>query len=561
MFALSTFLAACQTACSFIPGAAPRPFATVLRSTQSLQKQSKTVNPTSYEGSQKDELDQATKGEPPSSLIPDVLFPVNEVFKGIHLPSWDPSQGHGLLGDFTLSQVAEFLGGADAPSKALVGQPKGSLDSLREVVAKVANYDETVPSPDDYQFWGNGDYEKQLTLLLKTNPFMAATLTESRDGGFELKAFDRGERKPSLFLKTMRTFNGEGHRVNFKFDSKMNIESFQVFDDRTGKELKVDSHDRKKYASSAIFNIFYFASSVHATIHVFHFLLTSAMVEATKDFDAMHKLALAYSRNVRNKYIQVGQLLITDPAADPANDSSLITGMHGIGGSQAVRPILEELLNSWGETSTATHFFRDMMNVSEQKMDKAGILVEFRKHLDLVQPFSIDIRRSLQRIDSSKYNDAQRNLNEYLDNCGSFKSNINSVQSWFEMMSVTGIVHGATLSYTRLVADPGVVRWRNIGSDKWDPYDVNLIVGVLGTICGMEEGRHVMGNEVDGEVFENNIQDVLNEYEGRASTLKEAYKEALLAGDKGEFNNFGFILTDYGPDNFDGKQLTITTYI
>lgn len=80
VFALSTFLAACQTASSFVPGAAPRPIATILCSTQPMQKQSKTVNPTLYKGNQKGELDQATKGVQPSSLIPDVLFPVNEAF-------------------------------------------------------------------------------------------------------------------------------------------------------------------------------------------------------------------------------------------------------------------------------------------------------------------------------------------------------------------------------------------------------------------------------------------------------------------------------------------------
>ena len=41
------------------------------------------------------------------------------------------------------------------------------------------------------------------------------------------------------------------------------------------------------------------------------------------------------------------------------------------------------------------------------------------------------------------------------------ESNIDTVDSWIQLMSVTGMVHGATLSYTRFIGIADVARWRN----------------------------------------------------------------------------------------------------
>ena len=529
-------------------------------------------NPLTYEGTQKEELDrQVTKPSTPQAVPqpptpPPTTLP--EVFKGIHIAPWDPTVGLGVLNEYTVKEVGEYVQAASA-NAALFGKPKDNLDIPRTIltsVADLANTTNHVLPTKEYNLFGNSDYPKQLVLLLKTNPFMASALTESKKdgsgGGFELKSYDPNETNPSLFLRMLRTLNGDGHRVNFQFTDTMEIKSFTVFDSTTGEEIDASSLDVKEYASSAIYNLMFYASSVHATIHVFHYLLTSALMEETKDFDAVHQLAVSYGRNIRNKYSQVGTLLIRDPTPE---DTALITGVNGFGSSQAIRPILEELLNTWGKTRSSHEFFMDLMNISRTNMDKAGILVEFRKHFDLVQPFARDLKRAMVRSDptpfGSKFRKAENGLKKYLKSCGTYKSNLTSIQQWIELMSVTGIIHGATISYTRLFADPGIMKWRNVKSQSWDAADINMVTGALGTVVGMEEGRHVMGSELDGGNFATEIQNVLDEYDQKANTLKEAHKRQLLEGDRDEFNNFGFILSDYGPDGFDGKQATIATYI
>ena len=78
----------------------------------------------------------------------------------------------------------------------------------------------------------------------------------------------------------MGTFAGVGHRVNVRFNSDMNrIVRITFYDDLKGKFIeKVKSFDEKDleyYASSALYNLLYYLSRIHATIHVLQLSITA----------------------------------------------------------------------------------------------------------------------------------------------------------------------------------------------------------------------------------------------------------------------------------------------
>ena len=404
---------------------------------------------------------KAAAGEKKAATLP------AEVFKGVHLPGPNKVPPR-IDNEYTIEQVGTYVNLVGPLFPNIVGQPKTktSLSVLEKLVGQVNNYAANVPS-EDYKFFGNGDHAKELPLILKTNPFFASGLTETCDG-FELKSYDPAENKPSLFLQILRTLNGVGHRVNFQFDSHMNIKSFQVFDDIEGKEIQGDL-DLQTYASSALYNLFFYASSVHATIHVLHYLLTSALQYTSQDFEALNEWATVFSKNIVQKYDQVGTLLLTDPPAPGVLDKSLVSGIAGFGSSQAIRPILKNLLDTWGNSPTAEGFLDNMMNISEKKMERAGILTEFKKHTDLIRPFAKDAAKALYKTDKNEYGKAERNLKLYLNDCGSFKSNINTIEDWIELMSVTGVVHGSTLSYTRFLGRAEIARWNDFWNGRGSP--------------------------------------------------------------------------------------------
>ena len=130
-------------------------------------------------------------------------------------------------------------------------------------------------------------------------------------------------------------------------------------------------------------------------------------------------------------------------------------------------------------------------------------------------------------------------------------------------MGATGVIHGSTLSMTRLMGKSAVMRWRNIDAKDWDEQDSKLISGGLGTITGMEKGRHVMACKkafpFAFPICRGKLQKVLDTYNGYSKRLKKAYTAKLKK--LPDFPTLGYIYSDWAKDGFDGKQLTVTTYI
>lgn len=473
-----------------------------------------------------------------------------EVFMGVKLP-FDEEKVYELLeknvfdGDSVDKIGKKFQGHLQSqigPTlKAGTPKAEGSLQFLKDALLEFNDLQRSVPS-GSYKFFGNeNNRANELALLLKTNPFMASSLTKADDGGFELKSFDDGDNDPSLYLKYVRNLNGAGHRVNFKFTSKMEVESCTMFDDVLGKEVETVSKDDEKklnsYAGSAIYNLIYYASCQHGTIHVLHQLLTSVLLIASEDYETMNKWAKTYNENIYQKYAQVEQALIN--AASPF---ALITGPLGFGSSAIMRFVLKDLLDTWGKNPTAEGFFNEMMKIDKETMKQAGILDEFMKHFDLIEDFATATSGALRDIDAKKFAVAEAKLTSLLDDCGKFKSEIDSLQKWIELMTVTGIVHGSTLSYSRYVACEDVLKWRNFGNPVWDRFDLTLGMLGLATITGMGEGKHVMTSTSPVmEGVDPTFMKVLNDHNMKASNMKVDYRSEIQKRD--DFDEMGFIVS------------------
>ncbi|KAL7524099.1 hypothetical protein ACHAXR_000438, partial [Thalassiosira sp. AJA248-18] len=227
-----------------------------------------------------------------------------------------------------------------------------------------------IPDAKEYKFFGNGKHSKNLEYLLKTNPFMAAALTE-RDDGFELRSFDKHDPEAeddsaTLFRQIMSCLGGgAGHRVNIRFNSDMAMVEIRVYEENNGKRIeRIKSSDAKsgdddveKWASSALFNLGFYASCVHADIHILHYLLTAGLDFSSQGFGAMNEWAKFYATNIPAKYTQVSDLLIrsqppitdllTVGNSETVKDTyALLTGSSGFGANgDKLRPILTNLLN------------------------------------------------------------------------------------------------------------------------------------------------------------------------------------------------------------------------
>ena len=143
-------------------------------------------------------------------------------------------------------------------------------------------------------------------------------------------------------------------------------------------------------------------------------------------------------------------------------------------------------------------------------------------------------------------------------------SGVKDFKTWIELMVATGLIHGSTLSMTRLAAVPEVFRWRAIDEPEWGPMDAQIIAISLSTINGVQPEKHVMGSQkLVGDEAEDitfsKIQKVLETLDDQVTFLKQQYVKTIEKRD--DFLDVGFLLTDYASDFYDGKQITLCVYI
>ena len=239
--------------------------------------------------------------------------------------------------------------------------------------------------------------------------------------------------------------------------------------------------------------------------------------------------------------------------------NNVLGGDYGFGAnSKEIKVLLKDVLNSWGQHPTLQGYMNNMFSLTRAEMESAGMLIDYFDQVDLIEDFAKDTTNALRSIDSAKFQQAEMDLVQKLRDCGDFTSNISSLEQWVEVMGVTGIWHGCTLSYSRYFATDYVMKWNSINEDNvWNESDSSLI-STLGIILPVDPGRHVMSKWKG--TFHPQLQVVLDKYDNLSTKLKEEYQERLLNEDDEYFNNFGFLLTDYCTDGFDGKQLTSATY-
>ena len=150
------------------------------------------------------------------------------------------------------------------------------------------------------------------------------------------------------------------------------------------------------------------------------------------------------------------------------------------------------------------------------------------------------------------------NLKSYLQLTGTGVSSIDTMKSWLELMSVTGIVHGSTYSMTRLSMTPSLVSLNSPYSDTFTVRDATLVRVLSVTILGADEDFYVFSDSLP-VTYSSGISKVLLSYDRKTTHLKDLYYKEITK-DPMVYKTFGWILSDHGPNFMDGKQLTLITY-
>jgi hypothetical protein len=263
----------------------------------------------------------------------------------------------------------------EGPLKALLDSPKEKTYAMRRIQQVLINSiikakaDEPDLVPGYYLYFGNNNFSKIPAMLCQTNPFFASALTFAQEGDnsyLELIAYtsEPASATDSKYLSFTREMSDPSHRINVRFNMDMTVNKITKFD-QDGQATIVDASEWDKYASGAIYNVFYYASAIHSTIHVLHYLMTTAIKSSTAHNTALLAWAEPYDDNIPVKYLEVATLLIQSSLSgritkshitksriakatilEMLEDNQIVTGKDGFGASPAIKKDMRDILCS-----------------------------------------------------------------------------------------------------------------------------------------------------------------------------------------------------------------------
>ena len=166
---------------------------------------------------------------------------------------------------------------------------------------------------------------------------------------------------------------------------------------------------------------------------------------------------------MNDKYNQVSTTLV-----EP--NKGILTSSGGLGGNNQIISIVADNIATWGASSTSSEFYDNWFQSPRKDLEAAGLLTEYFKHTDLCAATALSASAALEKKED-KFASTNEKLRDYIDKSGAWpveKNGIKTVRSLLDIMLITGVIHGGTLSMTRLFGKPEFYRWRNIDEKEWN---------------------------------------------------------------------------------------------
>ena len=529
-----------------------------------------------------------------STCIPDVALP--SVISNSDLLNY--------LNTFTVTSSVDLVNlskefSAVTPNVAAAETKSAAEPFLKQIQKIFINY--AVPHrnllPDDYEFFGPDDNIKNLQTFISSNPFLTNAISFKGDGTYAIESVPEDDGESSLYSTLISFLSDEYPRINGTFrlgpNGEIEVLHLKEIGGECGDFQCAKSNEEK--AGDLLFLVLFFAQSVHSIIHVFHYLNIITMADSCKKYPEMRAWALPFLQNISLKYTEVYNLLLPPTGGGVLNGGGPYRWKDGEG--LKVNNILREVLCEWGSYKTADEFVQKFIfkNFPADKIEESGLLVQFRKHAGLISNYATDLCEVFREVNQVEYHAVNKHIQLVLSQCGDNVSEISDIHTWVELMSVTGLLHGNTLSYTRAFATGQLLSRFNPNGVAYTEEEADYISTNLLTITGAMEDRHVFASglstitapekksflgllvglivslfsffflkarsTVATESLNPLAKSVLLRYDAQSTALKESYYKSICSGDKEYFKSAGWIISDYFLDGTDGKQLTIATYI
>jgi len=281
---------------------------------------------------------------------------------------------------------------------------------------------------------------------------------------------------------------------------------------------------------------------------------------ATVPFEELHNWAKVYNINEALKYREVEGVLYNAGGLFNAKPDSKVSSFKA-GPYSVVVDNAAKLNKEWSELKSADEYVYKFLfkNIPQAVLDASGICVEYRKQAALIGDFATELDNALSKVIG--YEKVNKVFTELAATTGpNGIGTVKNLKLFIELMSASGLLHGSTLSMSRLSLQTPMVAILNPKDPKFTGKDANYVALIALTIVGALDGYSVFSSSIPYDEVPASVIQVLKKYEDKSAALQGLFFEEITSN-KQYFKDFGFIQTDHGPEGIDGKQYTIATYI
>ena len=140
--------------------------------------------------------------------------------------------------------------------------------------------------------------------------------------------------------------------------------------------------------------------------------------------------------NIYLKYVEVETLLFSG--------NGYLTGFgpsstgYQVSDRDKVLYLNKAMLCKWGSFKSANEYISKFLfsNISPKALSKSGVSSEFLRQAGLAGPFAAAMDKEFKK--DHHYSDINLRLKEFLSKTGTAVNDVDNIQTWLELMSVTG---------------------------------------------------------------------------------------------------------------------------
>jgi hypothetical protein len=318
-------------------------------------------------------------------------------------------------------------------------------------------------------------------------------------------------------------------------------------------------YSQEKAIQYLLFSLCFYAELQHVSIHIFNLLMIIGMLYASRLSSLLFIFPWinGFFHNVILKYNEIAMCYFKEEG-----NGFLIGGKGGfkpVSSENVLSIMFEEIIKPWLHLENSSKFIESFLFHDIPSDYRNDLCEEFLKHIDLAQSFTFDATSTLNEYDRKGVDGTNRLLKDFMMKIGPDISTISNTSQWIELMSVFGIFHGCSFSYTRLFGMAPILSCIDETLDYFTASDEKHVIVKLGTNLSLNEERIVYSSKLPELNEENPLNFVLRKYEKLSKQVKNEYWNRISKDT--DFSNYGWIWTDYCPDLIDNKQFTLTAYV